>query len=358
MQILRAVAATMVVFYHFALEGSRYSHGRSCIVSSGLGRLGEAGVDLFFVLSGFIMFYTAGSLEGFAAALGFLKKRALRIYPVYWFWTTVLLILWKEHLALTSHVYSNAFLVKSYLLIPAFSGENLHPFLNQGWTLTYELLFYLLFAVAVAVGLRRRRVGGVLALVASGYGAGFAFAGGSVARQVLTNPLVFEFVFGVVVGDVCLKLQAEIVEEKRHRLAKIFLCLGVVLFVASIGVRGEEPARLLLYGVPSFCVVLGAALWRERAYHPYLVFLGDASYSIYLMHGMGVMVFATLLRRGGMLQRVPLDLLIFGGTLLLVPLCAVGYLVVERPLLSGGRWVGLRRRTVSESKEGVSVAVS
>jgi peptidoglycan/LPS O-acetylase OafA/YrhL len=125
--------------------------------------------------------------------------------------------------------------------------------------------------------------------------------------------------------------------EARHRLAWLCIFFGGVGFAGSIRYHAGDANRLLLYGVPSFCIVLGTALWKERVYHPYLVFLGDASYSIYLIHGLGVMLFATLLRRGGMLQRMPLDLLVVMGTLVLVPLCAMGYLVIERPILRATR---------------------
>jgi exopolysaccharide production protein ExoZ len=343
LQILRAIAALMVVFYHFSLEGSRYSLGPSWIVSCGLGRLGEAGVDLFFVLSGFIMIYTAEQIEGLQVAGRFLRKRALRIYPAYWFWTTVLLVLWKAHLALVSHRYSNVFLLKSYLLVPVFSGENLHPFLNQGWTLTYELMFYLLFSVVLAIGFRRLRVVMLITLIASAYTAGFLFAQGSVARQILTNALIFEFGFGVIAGAMFLRFQTTIPISAQHRLSRVCLLLGLVLLIVTTKIHGAEQARVLFYGVPAFFVVLGTAFRSQRSYHMYLVFLGDASYSIYLMHGMGVMVFATLLRRGGRLQHLPLDLLIASGTLLLVPVCAWGYLLVECPILHCLRRMGSKR---------------
>jgi exopolysaccharide production protein ExoZ len=358
LQILRAIAASMVVFYHFAREGGKYSHTSSWIVSSGVGQLGEAGVDLFFVLSGFIMMLTAGELEGFCAAMEFMRKRVVRVYPPYWFWTTVLFILWRGHIALTSHAYSSAFLLKSYLLIPAFSEENLHPFLNQGWTLTFELLFYILFAIAVSIGFRRRRVAVVLLLVTLGYGSGFLFTLGSVARRILTNSLLFEFALGVVAGAVFTKLCAGMAERNQHRLARTCVASGLVLFLISTRFQGAESARLLFYGVPSFFVVLGAALWRERVYNTCLVFLGDASYSIYLTHGMGTMMFATLLRRSDVLQSVPLDLLIIGGTLILVPVCAAGYWLVERPLLKGFGSAQVTRTNARTQHESVHIAVS
>jgi exopolysaccharide production protein ExoZ len=356
LQILRAIAASLVVFYHFSLEGNRYGHRHSWIASSGLGQLGEAGVDLFFVLSGFIMIYTAEQAEGLPEAVKFLKKRALRIYPSYWFWTTVLLVFWKVHLALASHRYSNAFLSKSYLLIPAFSGENLHPFLNQGWTLTYELLFYFLFSVALAIGFRRQRVIVLVMLVVCAYAAGFLAERGSIARQVLTNALIFEFAFGVIAGAMFLRFHIALSEIVRSRLSRVCVLLALAMLIVTTKIQGTEQARVFFYGVPGFLTVLGTALWSERPYHPYLIFLGDASYSIYLVHGMGVMVFATLLKRGERLQLIPLDLLIVGGTLVLVPVCAWAYFLVECPLLRCLRRMGFKR-DLREGKASTNVAL-
>jgi exopolysaccharide production protein ExoZ len=197
----------------------------------------------------------------------------------------------------------------------------------------------------------------VIALLFLCVGLGFLFPINSVARQILTNALLFEFALGAVAGAVCLKLYAAMRLEVRHALAKACVYVGAILFVISVTVHGEDSARLLIYGMPSFCVVMGAALWRERVYHPYLVFLGDASYSIYLIHGIGVMVFTSLLRRGGLLQRVPLDLLIAVGTLVMVPLCALGFTVVERPLLRAMRLVGVRRTDSREPCVTVNTAV-
>ena len=97
-QVLRALAASMVVLDHFYLA---YCNANlpTYLGRTGLGRLGESGVDLFFVISGFIMFYTqcppTGTQKGsIATALNFFKKRFIRIMPLYWCWTTILIILW------------------------------------------------------------------------------------------------------------------------------------------------------------------------------------------------------------------------------------------------------------------------
>ena len=153
-QILRAIAASMVVFNHFNIAYSNCNR-YSFFFNSGLGHLGEAGVDLFFVISGFIMFYTQcpnpeTQKGSFSTAIQFLKKRILRIMPLYWFWTTVLLLLWATNIAFKEQHFNFKFITCSYFLIPYFSSHaGFRPLLEQGWSLAYEMYFYLIFAIVL-----------------------------------------------------------------------------------------------------------------------------------------------------------------------------------------------------------------
>jgi exopolysaccharide production protein ExoZ len=142
-QVLRGVAAALVVMHHFSQSVEMYSRQKFLIVSSGLGALGSVGVDLFFVISGFIMIYTTRDRLGVHDALTFFGKRARRVYPLYWMWTTVLLSLVVGRIALRGHTYPAEYIAASYLLVPMFneSNGNSLPLLWQGWTLSFEMLF-------------------------------------------------------------------------------------------------------------------------------------------------------------------------------------------------------------------------
>src|SRR6266568_2220826 len=103
-QILRAVAALLVVFWHSAAAMPLYHHAPAWINQRNFSAIGNAGVDLFFVISGFIIMHThRPDASGLAAAGRFLKRRILRIYPLYWLWGTVLVAMWGAHVAYRAH---------------------------------------------------------------------------------------------------------------------------------------------------------------------------------------------------------------------------------------------------------------
>src|SRR3954453_23077189 len=118
-----------------------------------------AGVDVFFVISGFIMVHASARL--FGAPDGgriFLARRVARIVPIYWAVTTLYLAI-----ALAGPEFLNRefldwpYVVASYLFVPVTRPDGLvQPLYGLGWTLNYELFFYASFAVALAVGPSRR----------------------------------------------------------------------------------------------------------------------------------------------------------------------------------------------------------
>jgi len=108
-QVLRGIAAAMVVFHHAGAVIPAADAQRSWILRSHLTLIGAAGVDIFFVISGFIMFYTHGHVGGSREAGLFLWKRALRIYPPYWLWTSVLILIAASHLVAVNHIHGAVF---------------------------------------------------------------------------------------------------------------------------------------------------------------------------------------------------------------------------------------------------------
>ncbi|MEG8039988.1 acyltransferase [Sphingomonas sp. LR60] len=138
-QYLRAVAALMVVFHH---ARNPLAGGFNPLLGY---TIGEAGVDIFFVISGFIML-TIGVKEQVGT---FISRRLVRIYPLYWiacFLTLFVLIASKKENLFVGHV------IKSFLLIPYYNpihGGEIWPILVPGWTLSYELFFYGIFAIGL-----------------------------------------------------------------------------------------------------------------------------------------------------------------------------------------------------------------
>jgi peptidoglycan/LPS O-acetylase OafA/YrhL len=340
LQILRGIAAMMVVFHHFCLAVAEYHPSASILARSGLGSLGAAGVDLFFVISGFIMVLTQSRTGGsLSAASTFWKKRFIRIYPLYWFWTSVLLILWAASVALQAHHFSASYVALSYLLWPTHEGMSLlHPLLDQGWTLSYEIYFYLLFGISIALGLRSMRLIFLTAafalLAALGHLIDFPSGPGLLA----SNPLIIEFLLGTLAGTFAPRLREW--GEAHGRLRRLVLVTGFAALLGSMWmgdlVYSETARRVILWGVPAFVIVAGAAMFPRDSFRNarQLIRLGDASYSIYLTHAFATLVTGTIIRHYAFIHLVPPDLIILVGSAVTVWLCALTYPLIEQPILS------------------------
>lgn len=200
-QILRAFAALLVVVDHSLLtlidRVSLESSFRVFAVAAG-----GFGVSLFFAISGFIMVYTTYEKpRGMLAGWHFMLNRILRIVPLYWLCSTIYLL---KCLAEGKSFTANE-IVKSYLFVPYLNADGkFQPFYGLGWTLNYEMFFYLFFAATIIFS---ARVTSSLIFCAA-FGALFVFTEFSAYRGVeLPDPIVFwgmpiilYFVFGVLIG--------------------------------------------------------------------------------------------------------------------------------------------------------------
>jgi peptidoglycan/LPS O-acetylase OafA/YrhL len=181
-QMLRAVAALTVIVGHVQaqsiLDTERFggSFTPTHILPWG------AGVDLFFVISGFIM--VASSEKLFAAPKGnvtFLARRFARIIPLYWIFATLYIVL-KFLAGSDGHPFPNwPDIVASYAFWPSdtFGDGHPRPFYTLGWTLNYEMFFYILFALFLAFP-RDKAVACVTAALAAAVGLGLLFKPGFV----------------------------------------------------------------------------------------------------------------------------------------------------------------------------------
>ncbi len=167
LQVLRVMAAVLVLITHSGFYVSeRLDH------SFKYWETGAAGVDLFFVISGFVMVYSSVKLIGDRRGwLVFSQRRIIRIVPMYWLATTVKLVVMVLAGEFVLHArFSLLDTSMSYLFLPTRNSDgNLFPLLGVGWTLNFEMLFYLLFAVALFLRVSVFKfVGTVLFLLASG----------------------------------------------------------------------------------------------------------------------------------------------------------------------------------------------
>jgi exopolysaccharide production protein ExoZ len=326
-QILRLVAAMLVVVMHTTQAISMHNP------ESGTGQYwekGSAGVDIFFVISGFVMAMSVSSLAGdgpsrLSAAWVFLKRRLLRIVPLYWFYTLLkaALLLALPGLAMRASI-EPGHLVASLLFIPAMSPWHLiNPTLPVGWTLNFEMLFYTVFAISIVLGAPRIRfcLGVFLLICLAG-----RFFPTSVPLTFYGQSIVFEFILGVCIAHVFLSFR------KMAPLVGLFAVLGGMFFMFGID-WGPSSDRLVTWGCGAALAVLGAVWlepWTVRApLTSWLSFLGDASYSIYLSHTFVVPAGVLTLKQLGVQNTL---FIVPAISLVVIISACFSYIWLERPM--------------------------
>jgi exopolysaccharide production protein ExoZ len=329
-QILRALAALQVAGYHVQLELSYRLGLRDALPDL---FIGAAGVDLFFVISGFIMVYASEALFGRSEAPRiFFLRRLARIVPLYWTVSGVLL----AYMALIAGVdftasnISIGTIVASFLFLPYPRPDgSMMPLHGLGWTLNYEMFFYAIFAVATLVSRRRA----VIAITA-----GFAAI---VALNRLLGPLPQPLAFWCdpVILEFCFGMLVALAYFEGLRLPKlaayVLILAGIIGYGATALSAANAASRVIDWGVPATAIVGGMVLCRNAPQPGILgralARIGDASYSLYLLHPL---VFAALRRAlSGFLdlQRLPW---IWAPIFLLIAVAAavVTYLFFEKPV--------------------------
>ncbi|WP_336486415.1 acyltransferase family protein [Methylobacterium nigriterrae] len=349
-QILRAVAAWLVAMHHGQHEAATIAArtGQAFVPSAFLPW--PAGVDVFFVISGFIIVYAAGPLYGRPGARArFLAHRIARVVPLYWLVTLLYLglalalpgLLGTDGAALLEPGYVAA----SFLFWPALRPDGTpQPLYTLGWTLNCEMFFYVLFALGLGAS-RRGAVAWVLAALAALVLAHALVPGLPLPLAFWTNPIILEFALGAALG--LARAEGLILPGP----ARLGLGLaGLALLAAAGRVLPPEQAfgadggflRPLVLGVPAALLVAAAALGRPRAEpeHPLLRWagaLGDASYALYLVHPFVLRAAREALLRSGV---APL-LGPWGCLALMVglslPAAVIVYRLVERPLTARAR---------------------
>jgi len=282
-QVLRAVAAISVLTLHAATEKVTHIGGEPGHSNNFL--LGAAGVDLFFVISGFVMVYSSEFLFGRAEGpKRFFLRRLARIAPLYWAVTiAIILYIYAAHGAVLWTIYSPASLAASFLFWPYPRLDGLaFPVHLLGWTLNYEMFFYAAFAVAILLP-RRACVTTVCVAFAALVALGRLIV---LPLPVLfwSNPIILEFCYGMLIA-------LTYREGFRLPVAGAW-ALGIVAIVAFAAMHYPPQAwsdwRALFWGLPAAALVASCAL-SSKTWHPgpagrFFGLLGDASYSLYLVH--------------------------------------------------------------------------
>lgn len=353
LQFVRAFAASVVLFYHSVEAVSRLnsSPAFSDFIYD-FAWLGNFGVDLFFVISGFIMIYVHH--DDFAqpgANLRFLANRLRRIVPSYWLLTSVgVLVLWlMPGISHNGRTLDLAWIVSSYLFLPWTSESGVPvPVLGLGWTLNFEMYFYLIFSVAL---LFPRRVGLSLlsAVFALSILAGSVFeVPGPLFRQ-LTSWLLAEFLGGVFVG-----LAFRQGWQLSRQIGILLLVLAVVGVAASLGFRQDQTLpvylRFVFFGLPAVMIISTLALvpaFRSIRIPGFALLLGNASYALYLTHVFCVPIVPMLVSRLSI--PLPAAIAVALSMLLSVVVAVLFYGLFERPCQA---WLRPARKATLAERRG------
>lgn len=271
-QYMRAIAALLVVVNHAAWKGVQYSTDPF----DWFNKIGNIGVDIFFIISGYIMCVT--TVDRNLSISKFLYARFMRIIPLYWILTAFALLVYLVFPGKVNSSGGDTNVILSFLLIPG-EGKFL---LRNGWTLSYEFLFYLVFSFGLISKGVFRYVLPISILVSLTILGSFANPSLKYLSFAL-NPLVLEFVMGMLTFLIFRKRSTNVV------LGVVFIVLGIT--VAIWFNRLEMSNRILENGIPAwlfFIGMLNVECWFQRVQKG-LIFrvfreLGDSSYSLYLIH--------------------------------------------------------------------------
>jgi exopolysaccharide production protein ExoZ len=284
-QALRGVAATIVALGHAMSVARKSGYDIPLTLPGG------AGVDLFFMISGFIIVYSSERLFGVPGGWKtFMRRRLVRVVPMYWGATALFMMMlavdaWRGGLfPSVQAILSSFFFVPSDAFKPA--DGHPYPILAQGWTLNYEMFFYVLFAVCIGMG-RARAVATValsllvltivIALRPSGW----------LVLDTWGQAIVLEFALGM---GIALARRRGVMMPAMLRAALVLLSIVWLAVCRNFPGPGEALYgfdRLLAWGVPCACLlaaaILGPDLVPKALERPVKLF-GDASFSYYLFH--------------------------------------------------------------------------
>ncbi|HZG24356.1 MAG TPA: acyltransferase [Chitinophagaceae bacterium] len=347
-QICRGIAAIMVVLYHCNNATRDYF---KMLPVKGVFSLGLFGVDFFFVLSGFIITYV--HLQDIRKQKNldvFLKKRFIRIYPIYWVFaiiTFLFLVLYLngkpdlfDHQLQLNSFGDWMYIIKSFALFP-------QPFISLvdvSWTLTFEVLFYAMFAIAIIAGWKISRLiyfGWIILILLNMSG---IFNTENFYFNFVFNPLILEFLMGCLLAY---NFRNEIVKLT----LPLFLVLAGLLLIASLiylkgfgHQLGREGFGFVVIVSAAFLALWGSATldktnrFKAARLKPMLV-VGDASYSIYLTHTLMIRILYEAGFKAFQSFNIAATTLSVNLLFLLIALIAVitgviFHYVVEKPLLS------------------------
>ncbi|MGI8582240.1 MAG: acyltransferase family protein [Chitinophagaceae bacterium] len=344
-QLLRGIAALLVVLLHTTVNCNEMFNSDFLF---NFFKFGGAGVDIFFVLSGFIITYTNDRFIGKANHFSsFIRRRFVRIYPTYWIIISFFLLIqillpafYRTHFS-----FDPKNILSTYLLFPGHIMVN-----GVSWTLSYEIFFYLLFSLSFFL---LKKTGSfyiailyaviIILLPVSGYN----FETGNSWLSFITYPMNVEFFMGV--------LAAVLIPKISNKIAIPLIITGSITFLISAICYNlnyylvtNTFNRVLLFGIPAFLLITGLVkyeLANKIKVFAICLMLGEASYSLYLIHLPIVVASFKILSK----LHIKNNILVHGTLILIVCIICytsiLFYKFVEKPIIA--RLNSLRRIKVA-----------
>lgn len=330
---LRGLAALLVVAHH--VPQYLRTHGFPTIPQF---EVGAFGVDIFFAISGFVMFFASKSEE--ITSIKFLRDRAIRILPLYWIITLTLgLTSWLIPSIFSTFTSSVETIAKSIFFVPTYGEKGLiRPILSMGWTLYYEIFFYIITAIflyASYLKFNRALIAATAIAASSLIVLTFTENTNNSALQLLA-PISIEFLFGTLIGfatEVALRSDGV---TPRHVLKCLFtIPFAGYLLITSIPENiNINVDRLLFWGIPG-ALILISFISLEPLFNklnqkfPSFSTIGDASYAIYLVHGISFSLSGKIIKSLGVNSTISSAIPLFFGALTLGILT---HIHVEKPI--------------------------
>jgi len=333
LQVYRGLAAVLVVLFHTTVQMDSYGYSSQIIID--FFRFGHAGVEFFFVLSGFII-YSIHKNEigtGFEKLSLYLLKRFIRIFPVYWFLMFSLgflyLIFPNTGAEFHHKIYDFSL---SLFLIP-----QMHPqYIGVAWTLSHEILFYIIFAfllIRKSIGIVIFSIWQILVLFSI------------LEPSLKESSYILSFLFSTynilfLIGLIAAHLSDKLI-NLRNNSSSFMFCNIFFILIAFVDryTSASYDLTLLMYGLSSFLIIINSRNHKLNNYFKsksILLLLGNASFSIYLIHSYIILILSKIITKLH-LEGTP-DLIMYFS---IVTISIVGgiilYSYIEKPLLENIR---------------------
>lgn len=344
-QLLRGIASLLVVLLHCSRNSLETLHRDFC---ANFFLFGGAGVDIFFVLSGFIITYTSFKFIGKANYSGFfIRRRIVRIYPTYWIIISLFLLLQ----VLLPSFYRTHFsfdlnnILSTYLLLPGHEMVN-----GVSWTLSYEIFFYLLFSLCFFIPQKKwsfytATLYAVIIILLPVLG--YDFENNNKWLSLVTYPMNVEFFMGIIAAVLIPKISSQ--------TAVPFIIGGCIIFLMNavfsnlnFHLLPNTFNRVIFFGIPSFFIITGLVkyeLINKIRVHNIFLLLGEASYSLYLIHLPLVVASFKILSKFNMRNNIFIHCIIILIVCIICYASILFYKFVERPIIA--RLNSLRRIKVA-----------